>query len=133
MAILPLFRTTMDCVAGHTGYTHQWRASPEYADILMASCDSVAEANMLGFRTFRVAPATGLMKEKREILCPASKQAGKKTTCAECRACDGTSSRARCDVVIPRPWQWRSQSSPLRRCRRHGTYGGGRRHSREAA
>jgi hypothetical protein len=49
-------------VAGHTGYTHQWRAFPEYADILMASCDSVAErvqANMLGFRTFRVAPATG--------------------------------------------------------------------------
>jgi hypothetical protein len=30
-------------VAGHTGYTHQWRAFPEYADILMASCDSVAE------------------------------------------------------------------------------------------
>jgi hypothetical protein len=61
------------CVAGHTGYTHQWRAFPEYADILMASCDSLAErvqANMLGFRTFRVAPATGWTKEKREILCP---------------------------------------------------------------
>jgi hypothetical protein len=79
-------------VAGHTGYTHQWRSFPEYADIVMASVDSVAErvqANMLGFRTFRVAPATGWMKEKREILCPASEQAGKKTTCAECRACRG--------------------------------------------
>jgi hypothetical protein len=91
-------------VAGHTGYTHQWRAFPEYADILMASCDSVAErvqAKMLGFRTFRVAPATGWTKENREILCPASEQAGKRTTCAECHACGGTSSRARCDIMIP--------------------------------
>jgi hypothetical protein len=70
----------------------------------MASCDSVAErvqANMLGFRTFRVAPATGWTKEKHEILCPASEQAGKRTTCAECRACGGTSLRARCDIMIP--------------------------------
>lgn len=91
-------------VAGHIGYTHQWRTFPEYADIVMASADSVAEraqANMLGFRAFRVAPATGWTKEYYETLCPASEQAGKKTTCAECRACGGTSSRARCDIVIP--------------------------------
>jgi hypothetical protein len=91
-------------VAGHTGYTHQWLVFPEYAAILMASCDSVAErvqANMLGFRTFRVAPSVGWTKEHNEALCPASEQAGKRTTCAACRACGGTSSRARCDIMIP--------------------------------
>jgi hypothetical protein len=91
-------------VAGHTGYTHQWRTFPEYADIVMASVDSVAErahANMLGFRTFRVAPSVGCTKQLNEALCPASEQAGKKTTCAQCRACGGTSSRARCDIMIP--------------------------------
>jgi len=91
-------------VAGHTGYTHQWHAFPEYADIVMASCDSVRDrviAKMLGFRTFRVGPATGWTKESYETLCPASEQAGKKTTCDNCRACGGTSSRARSDIVIP--------------------------------
>jgi hypothetical protein len=99
-----VWTTLLARVAGHTGYTHQWRAFPEYADILMASCDSAADrvqARVLGFRTFRVAPATGWTKERREILCPASEQAGKKTTCAECGACGGTSSRARCDIMIP--------------------------------
>ena len=45
-------------VGGHTGYTHQWRAFPELAQWVMASCDSSAErvlARALGFRTFRVA------------------------------------------------------------------------------
>jgi hypothetical protein len=70
----------------------------------MASCDSVGEranASMLGFRTFRVAPSVGWTKERNETLCPASEQAGKQATCARCRACGGTSSRARCDIVIP--------------------------------
>jgi hypothetical protein len=91
-------------VAGHTGYTHQWRTFPEYADIVMASVDSVAErvqANILGFRTFRVATSVGWAKQQNEALCPASEQAGKKTKCDKCRACSGTSSRARCDIVIP--------------------------------
>ena len=91
-------------VAGHTGYTHQWQLFPEYADIVMASCDSPRDrviAKTLGFRTFRVAPATGWTKDQYETLCPASDQAGKKTTCARCRACGGRSSRARCGIVVP--------------------------------
>jgi hypothetical protein len=91
-------------VAGHTGYTHQWRTFPQYADIVMASCDSAGDrviAKTLGFRTFRVAPATGWTRESYETLCPASEQAGRTTTCDKCRACGGTSSRARCDIMIP--------------------------------
>jgi hypothetical protein len=36
----------------------------------------------------------------REIVCPASKEAGAKTTCAACVACGGQSAKARVDVAI---------------------------------
>jgi hypothetical protein len=90
--------------AGHTGYTHQWRAFPEFAALCMASCDSSQDrvmAKVLGFRTFRVAPAATWKAESRESLCPASAEAGKKTVCALCKACGGTSAKARVDIVIP--------------------------------
>jgi hypothetical protein len=84
-------------VAGHTGYTHQWRAFPEFSAWIMASCDSSADrvmARVLGFRTFRVAPAADWTREAGEILCPASAEAGRKT-----KACGGTRAKARADVV----------------------------------
>lgn len=87
-----------------TGYTHQWRAFPELAILVMASCDSMADrvmARALGFRTFRVAPSVDWTKESGEALCPASHEAGKKTTCQACKACGGHSSKANCDIVIP--------------------------------
>lgn len=90
--------------AGHTGYTHQWRQFPELAIWVMASCDSSVErvhARALGFRTFRVAPAASWVKESGEVLCPASAEAGKKTSCIACKACGGTSAKARADIVIP--------------------------------
>lgn len=85
-----------------TGYTHQWRAFPEFADYCMASCDTLSEraaAHMLGFRTFRVRTAAEPI-DNREIVCPASAEAGRRTTCDACRACGGHSSRARADVAI---------------------------------
>ena len=91
-------------VAGHTGYTHQWRVFPEFDAWVMASCDSSAErvmARALGFRTFRVAPFDSWVRERGEVLCPASAEAGKRTTCAACKACGGTSAKARADIVIP--------------------------------
>jgi hypothetical protein len=90
--------------AGHTGYTHQWRDFPEFNTWVMASCDSSADrvaARMLGYRTFRVAPADAWARESGEILCPASEQAGKKTVCALCKACGGNNAKARADVMIP--------------------------------
>jgi hypothetical protein len=91
-------------VGGHTGYTHQWRTFPEFNAYVMASCDSSAErvaARMLGYRTFRVASADSWSRESGEILCPASEEAGKKTTCAACKACGGNTAKARADVMIP--------------------------------
>lgn len=92
--------------ARRVGYTHQWQR-PDFdvtawSPLLMASADSVlqrAKANALGMRTFRVGFASELEKESGETICPASAEAGKKTTCADCRLCGGTSIKAK-DIVI---------------------------------
>ena len=85
-----------------TGYTHQWRdCDIGYSAYCMASADGLADrqfANMLGYRVFRVT-ADG-DKASQEVICPASSEAGHKTTCDKCRACGGTSSRAKADIVI---------------------------------
>lgn len=95
--------------AGWTGYTHQWRtllAMPDArrlaASLVMASCDSDidrAEAQLAGWRTFRVMPNVD-DKGRGEVLCPASEEAGYKTTCQSCRACGGTSAKARASIAI---------------------------------
>jgi hypothetical protein len=86
-----------------TGYTHQWRnCNPGFAELVMASADSPGErieARAKGYRVFRVRTESEPVEE-REVVCPASAEAGKKTVCALCRACGGTSSKARADVVI---------------------------------
>lgn len=84
-----------------TGYTHAWRAFPELAQWCMASCDTLAErlqAQMLGFRTFRVRADTDPIAD-REIACPASAEMGKRTSCFDCKLCGGTKVRAK-DIVI---------------------------------
>jgi hypothetical protein len=85
-----------------TGYTHQWRNAPHLMALCMASADSAAEAIMakaMGWRTFRVRTATEAVMDK-EFICPASKEAGYKTDCASCKACMGTSAKAKASPVI---------------------------------
>jgi RecJ-like exonuclease len=36
-----------------------------------------------------------------EVLCPASKEAGKRTTCAACKLCGGTSTASPKSIAIP--------------------------------
>lgn len=77
--------------AGWTGYTHQWAQYPELRGYLMASVDSereLADARSLGWRTFRVRAADESLGA-REITCPASDEAGHRTTCAACKLCNG--------------------------------------------
>ena len=78
---------------GWTGYTHQWRneAYAPYKAFIMASCDSAsdyADAKLAGWRTFRVRGADAPMLPS-EISCPASEEAGKRTTCEQCKLCSG--------------------------------------------
>lgn len=90
---------------GHTGYSHQW-ADERFQglrDYCMASCDSEGERtiakNIFGWRTFRVM-SPGDLKSAGEVTCPASKEAGAKTSCALCKACGGTNAKARADISI---------------------------------
>ena len=86
-----------------TGYSHQWRnLSIQWAEYLMASVDSpaeAAEARSLGWRTFRVASS---MSDRlpHEVRCPASAEAGRKTTCDACHLCAGHATRTTKTIVI---------------------------------
>lgn len=84
----------------HTGYTHQWSRdlAPWYRDNLMASCDSIADAErarVAGWRYFlavhpedtRLVVALG-----RTVECPADR-AHKPRTCETCGICDGAQGR----------------------------------------
>jgi hypothetical protein len=89
---------------GRTGYTHQWRngADPELLGLVMASCDTQAEADearAMGYRYFRIRVNGGAMASK-EFICPASEEAGKRKTCLECGACDGNERGAKASPVI---------------------------------
>jgi hypothetical protein len=90
--------------SGWTGYTHQWRAiDTRWASLVMASADSVddmSEAHAKGYRTFRVSPKGEGNLKGLEISCPASEEMGKVTDCLSCKACMGTSAKARVSVQI---------------------------------
>ena len=101
-----VWKTALSGTLGNTGYTHQWRtaASAEYAPFVMASVETKEEAEQatgLGYRTFRVTSQDSRMdKRPREVICPASKEAGVKTNCASCKACGGLSAKAKANIVI---------------------------------
>lgn len=84
------------------GYTHQWRRFPAFKTLCMASCDNEPdhwEAKAAGWRTFRMRLASEPLV-KREVSCPAAKESGAKTTCADCRACGGLLAKAKADIAI---------------------------------
>lgn len=91
-------------LVGWTGYTHQWKnpAHRQLRNYVMASVDSLAEAEQAwadGWRTFRVRSATDSLT-KREAVCPASEEGGKRSTCAKCNLCRGQRSEARSIAII---------------------------------
>ena len=89
--------------SGRTGYVHNWRTCDNrWSGLVMASVESMAEAldaRKLGYRLFRVRQP-GEELAKGEVKCPASKEAGFKTTCSACVACGGHSSKAKADIAI---------------------------------
>ena len=92
-----------------TGYTHQWRDpnAAEHRTLCMASCDTyddVREARMFGWRCFYVG-AEEIRQDAQQpsvsfksMPCPASDEAGKKTTCDRCGLCSGTMSASGRDI-----------------------------------
>jgi len=91
---------------GHMGYTHQWNTrfvDPELKNYCMASCDNEKEyikAKALGWRTFRIRLSNNDALQGSEFVCPASQEAGVKTSCEKCKACMGTESHTKKDPCI---------------------------------
>lgn len=108
-AAVPLWvwRELTTHAANWTGYTHQWklRHVAAYRWYIMASCDSDADrvdAKARGWRTFRVRNVNSSGVDpigEREIVCPASHEAGKRVTCEDCGLCAGNSRPAK-DIAI---------------------------------
>ena len=90
---------------GRTGYTHQFGVdnADVRADMCMISVDNLEQAEYqwsLGNRTFRVGASVSEMIRGKEILCPASEEAGKRTTCVDCKLCSGNTIKAK-NIFIP--------------------------------
>ena len=91
--------------AGHTAYSHQ--ATTQGADFrpsyMMQSADNEAQARdawAQGRRTFRVVRSVADIVKGSEILCPASKEAGRRVTCSQCKLCGGASVAGK-SIAIP--------------------------------
>lgn len=93
-----VWRTLLSRASGWAGYTHQWRTCDRrFQTLLMASVETEAEqrdAQRNGWRTFRARPI-GAPLLASEFQCPASEEAGHRTTCARCQLCRGAASPAR--------------------------------------
>jgi len=91
--------------AGHTAYSHQARQAGAAFDAsrMMLSADSESDARdawAAGRRTFRVIQSVTDIVAGKEVLCPASKEAGRRATCATCGLCGGASVAAK-SIAIP--------------------------------
>jgi hypothetical protein len=98
-----IFKPLIEVAESFTGYTHQVkRANKEWSKYVMASADTKQQAldyQAAGFRTFRVRAEKSTLLPN-EIACPASKEAGRVSSCAKCNLCMGTTSKSKKSVAI---------------------------------
>jgi len=69
----------------------------------MISADSLGQAQKAWakkYRTFRVIKDQQELDKDNEILCPASKEAGQRTTCIDCKLCSGAAIKAKSIAII---------------------------------
>lgn len=88
---------------GWTAYSHQFKAMPDVLTYAMASVESLDAARYVwaqNGRTFRIVRDVAEIDTAREVLCPASAEAGKRTTCADCRLCAGQMTKSPKSVAI---------------------------------
>ena len=89
---------------GRTGYSHQSNLGGANfdPDIMMVSADNITMAQGAwdkGHRTFRVIDSIASMTDK-EVLCPASEEAGRRTNCEKCGLCAGSSIKAKSIAIV---------------------------------
>lgn len=94
---------------GHTGYSHQLhhtgaqQHSSFQSRLYMVSADNHQDASRAwaaGYRTFRIIKDISHQDKQNEALCPASKEAGHKSTCASCMLCGGNSVKAKSVAIV---------------------------------
>lgn len=100
-----IWESLLSEATGRTGYSHQANVPTAdfRPDLVMQSVDNLQEAQTAwaaGRRTFRVVASTTDIVKGEEVLCPASKEAGKRTTCIDCMLCGGNVVKAK-SIVIP--------------------------------
>jgi hypothetical protein len=82
-----------------TGYTHQWKSRPGFKKFFMASVHTPEEegvAKSAGWRSF-IASSVHL---KGYVNCPASDEAGFKSSCDKCGLCSGAEGKGNKSVYI---------------------------------
>ena len=88
---------------GYTAYSHQSDTIDVDPMIYMISADDETQARQAwqrGNRTFRVIQKTDELVKGSEILCPASKEAGRRATCDTCKLCAGASIKAKSIAIV---------------------------------
>lgn len=89
----------------HTAYSHQFDVGGASADaaLYMQSAGSESEARAAwakGRRTFRVIQSLDQIVKGSEIVCPASKEAGARVQCADCRLCGGADVKGKSIAIV---------------------------------
>ena len=88
-----------ECLS-HLAYSHQSGFRP---DITMQSADTLEQAQAhwaKRARTFRVIDSLDDIDPINEILCPASKEAGRRVQCVKCQLCSGLTSNSKKSIAI---------------------------------
>lgn len=86
---------------GWTAYTHG--ATNPMPQQIMTSADSLAQAQSAwdrGERTFRVIKSLQDVVKGKEVVCPASEEAGKRATCESCKLCAGASVKGKSVAIV---------------------------------
>ena len=89
----------------HTAYCHQYDNPNSSFDptIYMVSADNLATAKKhwnFGHRTFRVIQDVNEVVKGQEILCPASKEMGRRVQCSSCMLCGGSEVKAKSIAIV---------------------------------
>lgn len=100
-----IWHKLISLASGHTGYSHQAELPGADFDpsLYMESVETEFQAFQAwseGKRTFRTISRIEDAIRGKEIICPASEEAGKKTTCEKCGLCAGTSTKSPKSIAI---------------------------------
>lgn len=96
-----IWESLISAAQGWTAYTHG-KVNP-MPQVIMTSADSAIQAQQAwdrGERTFRVVSDLAQVIKGKEVVCPASEEAGKRATCETCKLCAGASVKGKSVAIV---------------------------------